>query len=125
MQLHILEEWEAEDLESFKINTDHKFDGLIKEVSEECGLDEEDWDQELVSSIETVLDKAYPDMLVCGTWYESNGGWAQWGVYEIPERLSNVAYNVLERPLEEMPTLINSKLKPEADLASWRLKKGI
>jgi len=124
MQLHLFAEIEATDIESFRETTEHRYDEIIARVQEEDQASDEDWDHELVSSVEAVLNRAHPDKLICGEWFEHDG-WARWEIYEIPEELNDVVFRVIEKDLEEMPTLINSQIKPEQDLAKWRLENGV
>jgi len=124
MQLHYYNEIEAADIQEFRECTGHKYDKIINDIGKTMGLlSDEDWDQELVYSVETVLNEAHPDKLVVGNYLEEEQ-FARWELYEIPDKLNNIVSQVLEKDLEDMPTLINSTLKPEQDLAKWRLKEG-
>lgn len=124
MQLHVHDEIKAASIEEYRQVTGHRYDEVIQRLQQEDDASDDDWDLELVSSVETVLNEAHPDKLVSGH-FDEDAEEAIWTIFDMPERLWQVVPNVCDMPLKDMPLYINDPLKPIADLARWRIKKGV
>ena len=124
MQLHVIEEIQAADMCGFRATTGGTYDKAITKIQKAFNTSDEDWDDELVSSVEIMLNDFYPGLLVSGQ-YNEGEGYATWTLFAIPDALSNIVETITEYPFSEMPLLVNHPVKPIAELAKWRLKIGV